>query len=562
MLRPLAVARLLGTILASSALVAVPPTLATAADESIDFDLRTWSQQGDPDTGQWDVAPDGSEVIQQLNEPPTYFVSPETFAAATITGRFEVETSSDDDLIGFVIGYNGPTGSDEFTYDHLLFDWKQYDQGGFGGCTARAGFTLMRIDGTLSEAPDERDPGNGFVRPVQWCHEQVEDDPRVEVLATDWGPERGWQDHTEYVFRVEYTPERIRIFIDDELIFDEFGTFPEGSFGFYNYSQPNVRYSGFAAGPAPEEEEAPTEERLSGDNRFDTSVAISQDSWENGEADAVVLARADVFADSLAGTPLAVDKQGPLLITRRDSLQDEVAAEIQRVLGSDTSKTIYLLGGEAALDATVQASAAALGYEVVRISGNDRIETAVAIANELATVDVVLLTNGFNFPDALAAGPAAANVNGAVLLTGNGTAPAATDAYLATLGDVEQFAIGGPAAAAYPQATPIVGANRVATAVAVATEFFEDPTIVGMARMDDFPDSLGGGAHIATGLPELGRVGGPMVLTPPSSLASAVSDYLCANEASLERLFVYGGSAAVDESVAAEAEDRVDGTGC
>ncbi len=562
MTRTPVLARMLVATLSATAAVAMPSPIAAAADTAIDFDLRTWSQQGDPDTGQWDVAADGSEVIQQLNDDPTYFVSPETFAAATITGRFEVQTSSDDDIIGFVIGYGGPTAGDDFTYDHLVFDWKQSDQGGYGDCTARAGFTLMRIDGTLSETPDERAEGNGFVVPVQWCHEQVEDDPRAEVLATDWGPERGWEDNTEYAFRVEYTPERIRIFIDDELIFDVFGSFPEGSFGFYNYSQASVRYSGFASAPAPEEEEPPTEERLSGDNRFDTSVAISQDSWENGEADAVVLARADVFADSLAGTPLAVDKRGPLLITRRDNLQDEVAAEIQRVLGSDTSKTVYLLGGEAALDATVHAAVVALGYEVVRISGDNRIETAVAIANELSTVDVVLLTNGFNFPDALAAGPAAANVGGAVLLTGDGTAPAATDAYLATLAGVERYAIGGPAAAAYPDATPVVGANRVATAVAVAVEFFDDPTIIGMARMDDFPDSLGGGAHIATGLPELGRIGGPMVLTPPSSLASAVSEYLCANEASLERLFVYGGNAAVDEAVAAEAEDRVDGTGC
>lgn len=52
-------------------------------------------------------------------------------------------------------------------------------------------------------------------------------------------------------------------------------------------------------------------QRLSGPTRIDTAIATSQASFADGSADAVVLARADVFADALSGTALAVRAQRP-----------------------------------------------------------------------------------------------------------------------------------------------------------------------------------------------------------------------------------------------------------
>ncbi len=343
--------RLLGRVVLVTGMVAVlAGPVPVGAQESIDFDLRTWTKQGPDEVGDWEVSADGLEVIQQLNDDPTYFVSPETVTSGTITGVFEVQTTSDDDFIGFVFGYTGPTADDPFAYDHLVFDWRENSQGGYGDCTAQEGFSLMRVKGQLSEDPDERREGNGMVLPVHWCHEQVVNDPRVQVLARKWGDGLGWEANTEYAFTLDYSPDRVRVAIDGETIFDVAGTFPAGSFGFYNYSQKDVRYSGFRSRPTE------PEPRLSGEDRFDTAVAISQDAWADGAADAVVLTRSDVFADALAGTPLAVAKGGPLLITDRDQLVPAVRSEIRRLLGSDTSKTVYLLGGPVALDASVQSS--------------------------------------------------------------------------------------------------------------------------------------------------------------------------------------------------------------
>ena len=64
-------------------------------------------------------------------------------------------------------------------------------------------------------------------------------------------------------------------------------------------------------------------------------------------ARAVVLARADAFADGLAGTPLAAALGGPLLLTSSDHLDTVTRDEIARVLPE--GGRVVLLGGPAAL---------------------------------------------------------------------------------------------------------------------------------------------------------------------------------------------------------------------
>src|SRR5665213_796987 len=101
--------------------------------------------------------------------------------------------------------------------------------------------------------------------------------------------------------------------------------------------------------------------RVAGADRIATSVRISEIGFPNKlSATAVVLARADDFADELAGGPLAARFQGPLLLTPTSGLTDAVRLEIQRVLA--VGHTVYLLGGTDAISANVGTSLQALGY--------------------------------------------------------------------------------------------------------------------------------------------------------------------------------------------------------
>lgn len=188
------------------------------------IDLREWSKQGNSAYGTWNVATDGSSVIQTQNDPPTYFVSEDTYINYEFEGKFEVQTASDDDFIGFVFGWQSID-------DYYLFDWKQGTQTS-NGVTAYEGFTLSHITDD-SEVKYWGHTGSG-----------------IETLDTNYG-DNGWEDNTLYDFTLNYTQTGFTIDINDTEIFNETGSFTTGKFGFYNNSQSHVFYQGFEADENP-----------------------------------------------------------------------------------------------------------------------------------------------------------------------------------------------------------------------------------------------------------------------------------------------------------------------
>lgn len=274
--------------------------------------------------------------------------------------------------------------------------------------------------------------------------------------------------------------------------------------------------------------------RHAGSDRIATALELSMAEFGDDMAGAVVLARSDHFADALAGTPLAVAEEAPLLLTDTVELSDAVLAEIDRVL--DVGDTVYLLGGTAALSPDVAAALADAGFRVERVAGADRFSTAVAVAEELGGPDDVVLATGRSFADSLTAGVLAAARGAAVLLTDDDDLPAVTAGYLATH-DGEHIAVGGPASRAVPGATVVAGTDRYATAAAAAG-YFADVEVVGVASGASFADALAAG-------PQLARIGAPLLLTIPGSLPEATAD--AAEGATYVR--VYGGTAAVTVDV-------------
>lgn len=281
--------------------------------------------------------------------------------------------------------------------------------------------------------------------------------------------------------------------------------------------------------------------RLAGNNRDLTSVAASQNSFpSSGSARAVVLATDANYPDALAGTPLAVARHAPVLLTPPASLDPAVATEIQRVLARGS--TVYILGGSAAVSQTVTSQVEALGYVVTREAGPDRFATALAIANALGHPSTVFEADGTTFQDALLAGPAAASAHGAILLTNGASMPAGTAAYLSAHPGFH-YAVGAAAQGADPAATRVGGADAFATSVAVAHTFFAPSKVAGFASEVAYPDELSGSAHI-------GARGGPMILVPAgSALPASISSYLAAS--TITSGYVYGGSSAVASTVQA-----------
>ena len=280
--------------------------------------------------------------------------------------------------------------------------------------------------------------------------------------------------------------------------------------------------------------------RLSGADRFGTANAIANGEYPAVEsAQGVVLARADDFPDALAGSALAVKLNAPLLLTQSGTL-GYTQIEIERVLSP--SKTVTVLGGTDAISNQLVLDVENAGYLVRRVSGPDRYATAAAIADAVAAPAAILLADGSGFADALSAGAAAGHVGGVVLLTDGAAMPSQTAVYVAAHPGVPVFAVGGPAASAAPTAVPLVGADRYATSVAVAKQFFTAPTTAGLANGQTFPDALAGDV-------ENGHLGAPMLLVGSTTLPASVQAYL-SGTATIKSLNVYGGTNAVAESVA------------
>jgi hypothetical protein len=289
--------------------------------------------------------------------------------------------------------------------------------------------------------------------------------------------------------------------------------------------------------------------RLAGADRIDTAVAVSKNSYPQQVSAAVaVLARADNFADTFPGTPLAAAKDGPLLLTGSAALDSRARAELQRVLAP--SKTVYLMGGTAALSPQVENEVRGMNYDVMRLSGTTRYDTAVKAAGALGNPTTDVLADGDSFPDGLSAGPAASKLSGAILLTAGSTMPPETAAYLQAYPPDKRYAIGVRARQADPSATGVAGPDRYQTAVAVAQAFFQSPAFVAVTTGENFIDALSGGAHAA-------RQSGPLLTTSSQSLPGGTHQYLATVKDSVTSCAIYGGSVAVSNAVKQQVEQAL-----
>jgi len=161
------------------------------------------------------------------------------------------------------------------------------------------------------------------------------------------------------------------------------------------------------------------------------------------------------WPDALSASAPAARLRVPVLLTRGGSLPGEVAD----VLRDLAPERVDVVGGEVAVtDEVAEAAASAAGGEVVRLAGEDRYATSVEVAVLGREVGLdggtVFAATGRNFPDALAAGPAAARNRAPVLLVDGddtGGSPASLR-WLADAGATEVVVVGGDVAITEPVA--------------------------------------------------------------------------------------------------------------
>ena len=292
--------------------------------------------------------------------------------------------------------------------------------------------------------------------------------------------------------------------------------------------------------------------RLGGSDRFETASKIAQTGWPNG-ADNVVIASATSFVDALAAVPLAGTLNAPILLVSGNKLNSSVSNRLAAL----SPKKAYIIGGTSAVRASVQTAIESTGIKTERISGADRYETAVRIAQKLEELrstpaDTAFFAYAFNYPDALAVSSIAA-LNGTPILyaPSSGRISAVTARYLRSSGVKTATVLGGTKAigssvvesikdAGVSRVDRISGSDRYATAMAICRKYdsvFRSDDIA-IATGEAFPDALAGGAMAA-------RLGIPVILVGKNMNSSNVRSYISTK--SYINVYIFGGTSAVPQ---------------
>ncbi len=306
--------------------------------------------------------------------------------------------------------------------------------------------------------------------------------------------------------------------------------------------------------------------RIKGLQRFETAARIADRTFD--DTDTAILVTGVDYPDALAGSYAAGWEGAPILLVERDRIPDATLG----MLNDLGVSRVVLLGGRAAIGVGVEAALDERGFPFERIAGEDRYETAVAIARRyghepgepLDGDRAALLASGESFPDALSAGPLATRARLPLLLTPRDRALPAVDDVLEDL-DIERVVVvGGEEAVSsglvehYEEAGYAVerfaGATRDETAAVVADNALArfdgfSERLVLLARGDSFPDALAASVHGAV-------VGAPILLSAtPDTLGAATAAWLEDRCPDVERIRALGGDAALSSATLQAAVD-------
>ena len=251
--------------------------------------------------------------------------------------------------------------------------------------------------------------------------------------------------------------------------------------------------------------EIPEIDRIWGADRYQTAVKISQDGWKSG-ADCAIVASGEDYADALCSAPLAKAKDAPILLTKKNLLDENTLKELKRL----KVNKVYIIGGKGSISKKVENKVKTVVKDIKRLHGKDRYETSVKIAEKLGGNNKIIVASGEGYADALSAAPVAAIKGIPVVLTKVNELPSTSKDFIKSTGATTTYVIGGTASVSdsvkklVPGAERVYGKDRFETNVEVIKAFAID---------FDFED-----AYIALGVGSTGKEFGDALSV--SSLAS------------------------------------------
>ncbi|MGR7914981.1 cell wall-binding repeat-containing protein [Finegoldia sp. P1-F-LS] len=164
--------------------------------------------------------------------------------------------------------------------------------------------------------------------------------------------------------------------------------------------------------------------RIAGKDRYETSAKVAAMSNKKN----IVIASGENFSDPLYASSYAYSNNAKILLSSGKTLSRETRDYLLRNKSKIGNVTV-VGGGKSISSSTVRYIQSVTGKNVGRISGRNRYEGSVKVANSM-NKSKVFIASGDDFADALAISPLAQKLNAPILLSAKGKLDTSVIAFL------------------------------------------------------------------------------------------------------------------------------------
>lgn len=297
-------------------------------------------------------------------------------------------------------------------------------------------------------------------------------------------------------------------------------------------------------------------QRLSGDNRYETSVEVSEKNFKS--ADTVVLASGQNIADALVASSYADIEEAPILLTNKNSISDEVLDEIERL----KADKVVIVGGQSSISSSVESRLKKEDIKVKRISGSDRFDTSDKLSQEVSRLSKkssqAILVNGYKNIDALSVSSLATKEELPILLNGRNALNMSVKNRLKQMNVNKVYIIGGNNSISSDvekelkkmqiSVVRLSGTDRYETSANIAKYAYKDFDEAIVASGENPVDALA--ASTLTGKKEA-----PILLTNKNKIPKSIKKII--EDMDIGKITIVGGENSITDNVMDDMEDML-----
>lgn len=297
-------------------------------------------------------------------------------------------------------------------------------------------------------------------------------------------------------------------------------------------------------------------QRLSGDNRYETSVEVSEKNFKS--ADTVVLASGQNIADALVASSYADIEEAPILLANKNSISDEVLDEIERL----KADKVVIVGGQSSISSSVESRLKKEDIKVTRIAGSDRFDTSDKLSQEVSRLSKkssqAILVNGYKNIDALSVSSLATKEELPILLNGRNALNMSVKNGLKQMNVNKVYIIGGNNSISSDvekelkrmqiSVVRLSGTDRYETSANIAKYAYKDFDEAIIASGENPVDALA--ASTLTGKKEA-----PILLTNRNKIPKSIKKII--EDMDIGKITIVGGENSITDNVMDDMEDML-----